>query len=64
MALQGFNETYYLGVKLDALQAGSTTAADWAGKDAAFLTTTLAAMGYTPEQHYQTFLQRQNLVGL
>lgn len=52
MALQGFDEAYYLGVKLAALQA---TYSEWSGKTTADLKTTLATMGYTPEQHYVKF---------
>ncbi|MBC2704943.1 hypothetical protein [Desulfobacula sp.] len=55
MALQGFNEEYYLGAKLAALQADPATAADWAGKDTAFLSTVLDSFGFTAESHYQDY---------
>lgn len=53
MALQGFNETYYLGVKLAALKVENS--ADWGTKDAAFLSTVLAAHGFNAESHYQAY---------
>lgn len=52
MALQGFDEAYYLGVKLAALKATYT---EWSSKTTADLKTTLANLGYTPEQHYMKF---------
>ncbi|TDV88253.1 hypothetical protein BDK62_12913 [Halomonas alkaliantarctica] len=47
MAIQGFNKSFYLNAKLAQLQSNSETAADWAGKDAAFLEARFAAVGLT-----------------
>ena len=55
MAIQGFNKSFYLNAKLAQLQANSETAADWAGKDAAFLESRFAAVGLTAEQHYEQY---------
>ena len=58
MALQGFNETYYLGVKLASLQA---TKPIWIGKTIADLKTALADAGFTPEQHYTAYGYNEGL---
>ena len=58
MALQGFNETYYLSVKLAQLQA---TKASWAAKTPADLKSALADAGLTPEQHYTTYGYKEAL---
>ena len=50
--LQGFDQSYYLSVKLSALQASH---AEWAGKTAGDLETYLADVGLTPEQHYSQY---------
>ena len=56
MALQGFNEEYYLDAKLAALQADPITAASWAGQDTDFLSTVLAANGFTTAlSHYEAY---------
>lgn len=61
MAVQGFVEADYLAAKLAALQADSATAADWAGKDTAFLTKVLDSFGFTPESHYEQFGYKEGL---
>jgi len=53
MALQGFDEAYYLSAKLAALQAANPT--DWGSKDTAFLTTVLTNAGLTAESHYEQY---------
>lgn len=58
MALQGFNETYYLGVKLAALQATKTS---WVGKTTADVTAAFTAAGLTAEQHYTTYGYKESL---
>lgn len=56
MAIQGFNKSFYLNAKLAQLQANSETAADWAGKDVAFLEARLQnGFGLTAEQHYEQY---------
>lgn len=49
MALQGFDEAYYLQEKLTDLAAALP---EWASKDTDFLKAVLANNGYTPEAHY------------
>lgn len=59
MALQGFDESYYLNAKLTALQATET---EWVGKDAAFLKTVLQNVyGLTPENHYTQYGYQEGL---
>jgi len=48
MSLQGFDETYYLAVKLQSLQSQSS---EWVGKSTADLKVALANAGFTPETH-------------
>jgi|GEM_PF-2261341 len=61
MAIQGFNKSFYLNAKLAQLQSNSETAADWAGKDAAFLEARFAAVGLTAEQHYEQYGYQEGL---
>lgn len=62
MAIQGFNKEFYLNAKLAQLQSNSETAADWAGKDAAFLEERLeTGFGLTAEQHYEQFGYKEDL---
>ena len=58
MSLQGFNETYYLGVKLKSLQSQSS---EWVGKSTADLRVALTNAGFTPESHYMTWGYQENL---
>ncbi len=58
MSLQGFNETYYLGVKLKSLQSQSS---EWVGKSTADLRVALTNAGFTPESHYMEWGHRENL---
>ncbi|NKN32897.1 beta strand repeat-containing protein [Marichromatium bheemlicum] len=55
MALQGFDQAFYLGAKLQQLQANKATAEQWADKTADDLLSTLKAAGMTPEQHYSQY---------
>ena len=50
MALQGFNEQYYLDQKLTLLKAADP--ATWGTYDTAGFKDFLATMGLSPEQHY------------
>lgn len=52
MALQGFDEAYYLSAKLSAL-AGDFP--EWATKTTVDLKAYLANVGFTPESHYSQF---------
>lgn len=62
MAIQGFNKEFYLNAKLAQLQNNAETAADWAGKDAAFLEERLeTGFGLTAEQHYEQFGYKEDL---
>ena len=61
MAIQGFDKTFYLNAKLAQLQSDSATAADWAGKDAAFLEARLNAAGLTAEEHYEQYGYQEDL---
>lgn len=62
MAIQGFNKEFYLNAKLAQLQSDAATAADWAGKDAAFLEQRLeTGFGLTAEQHYEQFGYKEDL---
>jgi len=61
MAIQGFNKEFYLNAKLAQLQSNSETAADWAGKDAAFLEARFSAVGLTAEEHYEQFGYKEDL---
>lgn len=61
MAIQGFDKNFYLNAKLAQLQSNSETAADWAGKDAAFLEARFAAVGLTAEAHYEQYGFQENL---
>ncbi|MBV5302653.1 MAG: hypothetical protein JZU70_00375, partial [Chlorobium sp.] len=56
--VQGFDETYYLGVKLKSLQAQFS---EWVVKDTADLKTALADAGFTPETHYMTWGWQEHL---
>jgi len=58
MSLQGFDETYYLGVKLKSLQSQSS---EWVGKTIAELQVALTHAGFTPESHYMTWGYQENL---
>jgi len=61
MAIQGFDKEFYLNAKLAQLQSDSATAADWAGKDAAFLEARFSAVGLTAEQHYEQYGYQEDL---
>jgi len=62
MAIQGFDKTFYLNAKLAQLQSDSATAADWAGKDAAFLEARLLnGFGLTAEAHYEQYGYQEDL---
>ena len=61
MAIQGFNKEFYLNAKLAQLQSNSETAADWAGKDAAFLEARFSAVGLTAEEHYEQYGYQEEL---
>ena len=61
MAIQGFDKEFYLNAKLAQLQNDSATAADWAGKDAAFLEARFSAVGLTAEQHYEQYGYQEDL---
>ena len=61
MALQGFDEQYYLNAKLASLQADSVTASGWAGKASAYLMTILSNFGLTPTSHYQMYGYKEGL---
>lgn len=61
MAIPGFNQEFYLNAKLAQLQSNSETAADWAGKDAAFLEARFTAVGLTAEQHYEQYGYQEDL---
>lgn len=59
MALQGFNESYYLNAKLTALQATET---EWVGKTTDFLKTVLQNVyGLTAEDHYNQYGRTEGL---
>ncbi|SHO52258.1 beta strand repeat-containing protein [Desulfopila aestuarii] len=58
MALQGFDQSYYLSAKLTALQA---TYPEWATKTTTDLNTFLANAGYTPESHYEAWGWQEGL---
>jgi S-layer protein len=59
MALQGFDESYYLNAKLTALQATET---EWAGKTTDFLKTVLQNVyDLTPENHYTQYGYQEGL---
>ncbi|NKN32752.1 beta strand repeat-containing protein [Marichromatium bheemlicum] len=55
MALQGFDQTYYLGVKLAQLQSNPPTADEWADKTTADVEAAFQAANLTAEQHYTTY---------
>jgi S-layer protein len=62
MAIQGFDKEFYLNAKLAQLQSDSATAADWAGKDAAFLEARLLnGFGLTAEAHYEQYGYQEDL---
>jgi len=61
MSLQGFDESYYLGVKLAELQSNPATASGWEGKAAAFLSAVLVDSGFTPLTHYQIYGYREGI---
>ncbi len=53
MALSGFDKSYYLSAKLQALQAGTL---GWAGKDVVYLDVILSNVyNLTAEQHYMKY---------
>lgn len=58
MALQGFDENFYLGQKLTALQASNP---EWSNKTTADLKAALAAVGLTPDQHYSLYGWKEGL---
>ena len=55
MTLQGFDENYYMTVKLASLQANASTSADWIGKTIADLEAVFSQLGYTAESHYEQY---------
>ncbi len=59
--LNGFDENYYLGKKLAALQANPTTAANWVLRDTVYLKNYLANAGFTPESHYNQYGFKEGL---
>jgi S-layer protein len=62
MAIPGFDKTFYLNAKLEQLQSDSATAADWAGKDVAFLEARLLnGFGLTAEAHYEQYGYQEDL---
>ncbi|WP_336275058.1 beta strand repeat-containing protein [Vreelandella indica] len=61
MAIPGFNKEFYLNAKLAQLQNNSETAADWAGKDAAFLEARFSAVGLTAQEHYEQYGYQEDL---
>ena len=62
MAIKGFDKAYYLGAKLDQLQNDPATAAEWAGKDVAFLEEKLINdFGLTAESHYEQYGYQEGL---
>jgi len=61
VTLQGFDETFYLGKKLAALQSDPITANTWALKDTAYLKAYLANAGLTPESHYHQYGFKEGL---
>ena len=61
MALQGFDESYYLSAKLTALQAATSTATDWASKTTTDLEALLTNLGMTAESHYQMYGHSEGL---
>ncbi len=52
MALQGFDEAFYLNAKLAALSASYP---EWTGKSSDDLKQFLNSVGLTPEQHYELY---------
>ncbi len=58
MALQGFDEAYYLQAKLAALVVDHP---EWDGKTAADLKTVMQNLGMTPEQHYMEHGYKEGL---
>jgi len=59
MALAGFDKSYYLGVKLQALQADH---AEWSGKDISFLEDVLQnKYGLSAEDHYSMYGYKEGL---
>ncbi|QCQ21338.1 beta strand repeat-containing protein [Desulfoglaeba alkanexedens] len=61
MALQGFDEAYYLEAKLAALQADPEYADEWANKTTDDLETFMADLGLTPETHYNLYGWKEGL---
>jgi len=61
MALQGFDQSYYLGEKLAALKADPTTASVWATRTAQDVFDALKGAGLTPEQHYLQYGYNEGL---
>ena len=62
MAIQGFDKNFYLNAKLAQLQSNPETAADWAGKDAAFLEARLEnGFGLSAEAHYEQYGYQEGL---
>ncbi len=58
MALQGFDESYYLNAKLAALSASYP---EWTGKSSDDLKQFLSSVGMTPEQHYELYGWKEGL---
>jgi hypothetical protein len=54
-ALQGFDENFYLGEKLAALQADPETTGDWIGQDTSVLRNVLQEYGFSASAHYEMY---------
>ena len=54
-SIQGFDQTWYLDVKLAALQSNPATSAAWANKTSNDVLIAFTNAGLTPVQHYEQF---------